>query len=274
MGGSDSYIILSDCDLESSVQTCVSSRLINAGQTCISAKRFIIEESMYDKFEEMFVDIMRQKKTGDPMSSSTSLAPLARYDLRDNLHRQVQESITKGAKLLLGGEIPKDRGIFYPASVLYTSLQDMPACNEELFGPVAVLIKVKDEKEAIHIANSTSYGLAAAVFTGDPERGKRIAEKELEAGSCFVNSLVKSDPRLPFGGIKSSGYGRELSHFGILEFVNIKTIFFRKSVILWKKPILRNYLNFTSPIVRGPVEKRCSNIGNILDHFSVLAHRL
>ncbi|MFO7446825.1 MAG: NAD-dependent succinate-semialdehyde dehydrogenase [Ignavibacteriaceae bacterium] len=224
LGGSDPYIILEDADLDKAADTCVASRLINAGQSCIAAKRFIIVKEVYDKFEKLYVDKMKSKKMGDPFDN-VDLGPQARNDLRDDLHKQVVQSIEKGAKVLLGGVIPEMKGAYYPPTVLSNVHKDMPAYDEELFGPVAALIKVKDEAEAIETANDTSFGLGAAVFTKNKKRGEEVAAKGLKAGNCFVNSLVKSDPRLPFGGIKDSGYGRELSVFGIREFVNIKTVY-------------------------------------------------
>ena len=225
LGGSDPYIILEDADLEAAAKTCVESRLLNSGQSCIAAKRFVVIEDVRRQFEDMFIAHMRAKKMGDPLGEDIDIGPQARFDLRDDLHRQVSGSIEKGAKCLLGGEIPKGKGAFYPATVLSAVKKGMPAYEEEIFGPVAAIISVRDEREAIQVANDSSFGLGAAVFTGDIERGERIATHELEAGSCFVNDFVKSDPRLPFGGIKSSGYGRELSHYGIKEFVNIKTVY-------------------------------------------------
>lgn len=224
LGGSDPYLVLEDADLETSAETCVYSRLINSGQSCIAAKRFIIVEKIYKEFEEIFAEKMKQKKMGDPFDD-VDLGPQARADLRDELHEQVKKSVQKGAKILLGGEIPEIKGAFYPPTVLTNVLPGMPAYEEELFGPVASLIKVKNEKEGIQIANDTTFGLGAAVFTNDVERGERIAREELNAGNCFVNHHVLSDPRLPFGGVKESGYGRELSVFGIHEFVNIKTVY-------------------------------------------------
>ena len=164
---------------------------------------------------------------GDPFDETNELGPQASANLRDELHRQVEESIKKGAKLLLGGKIPDGKGAYYPPTVLSDVKKGMPAYDEELFGPVAALIKVKDEEEGIKIANDTSFGLGAAIFTKDIKRGEEIASKQLKAGCCFVNELVKSDPRLPFGGIKESGYGRELSVYGIREFVNIKTVYIK-----------------------------------------------
>lgn len=225
LGGSDPYLILEDADLEKAVETCVASRLINTGQSCIAAKRFIVVESVRRDFEELFVEMMKSKKAGDPFQEDIDLGPLARFDLRDMLHEQVCGSLEKGAILRLGGRIPDNRGAFYPPTVLTDVRKGMPAYEEETFGPVAAIISVRDEAEAIRVANDTAYGLGAAIFTADVERGERIAAEQLDAGSCFVNCHVKSDPRLPFGGIKNSGYGRELAVFGIREFVNIKTVY-------------------------------------------------
>jgi len=224
LGGSDPYLIMEDADLEAAVSTCVSSKLTNSGQSCIAAKRFIVVESIKKQFEELFVERMRAIKTGDPLRQDTILGPLARYDIRDELHRQVLKSIERGAKCLLGGNIPEGEGAFYPPTVLTDVKKGMPAFDEELFGPVAAIVPAMDEKHAVDLANDSRFGLGAAVFTGDTARGERIAAVEIEAGCCSVNTLVKSDPRLPFGGIKESGYGRELSHYGIKEFVNIKTV--------------------------------------------------
>ena len=225
LGGSDPYIVLEDADLPAAVNACVTSRLINAGQSCIAAKRFIVVESIREKFESLYVEGMRSKKMGDPLLEETEVGPQARHDLRDELHEQVISSINKGAICLLGGEIPEGKGAFYPPTILANVKKGMPAYDEELFGPVAAIISVKDEKEAVKVANDSIFGLGAAVFTEDVKKGERIAANELEAGNCYVNSFVKSDPRLPSGGIKESGYGRELSHYGIKEFVNIKTVY-------------------------------------------------
>jgi succinate-semialdehyde dehydrogenase/glutarate-semialdehyde dehydrogenase len=225
LGGSDPYIILEDADLEAAAETCAASRLINGGQSCIAAKRFIVIQSIQKEFEKKFVERMKSYRMGDPFSEGVTVGPLARQDLRDTLHDQVKRSVEKGAKLLLGGEIPQMRGAFYPPTVLTNVKSGMPAYDEETFGPVAAIIAVADEKEAIRVANASPYGLGAAVFTRDIKRGERIASQEIEAGSCFVNAFVKSDPRLPFGGIKQSGYGRELSSFGIHEFVTIKSVY-------------------------------------------------
>ncbi|MEJ5263171.1 MAG: NAD-dependent succinate-semialdehyde dehydrogenase [Ignavibacterium sp.] len=224
LGGSDPYVVLEDADLSETVQTCVASRLINGGQSCIAAKRFIVVEKVYDKFVEMYVDYMKQKKMGDPFDESNDIGPQASAKLRDELHDQVLRSINSGAKLLLGGFIPDLPGAYYPPTVLAEVKPGMPAFDEELFGPVAAIIKAVDETDAINLANKSVFGLGAAVFTKDTAKGEKIAREKLNAGSCFVNQFVRSDPRLPFGGIKESGYGRELSIFGIREFVNIKTV--------------------------------------------------
>ncbi|MFO7259814.1 MAG: NAD-dependent succinate-semialdehyde dehydrogenase [bacterium] len=224
LGGSDPYIVLEDADIEHAAAMCAASRLINSGQSCIAAKRFIVVESVREEFERLFVERMRAARVGDPLDEQTEVGPLARHDLRDGLHELVQASVRAGARLLLGGEIPEGPGAFYPPTVLTDVKKGMPAFEDESFGPVAAIVPAKDEAEAIRLANESRFGLGAAVFTRDRERGERIATEELEAGSCFVNALVRSDPRLPFGGVKESGYGRELSHYGLKEFVNIKTV--------------------------------------------------
>lgn len=225
LGGSDPYLILEDADLEEAAQTCATSRLINSGQSCIAAKRFIVVESVLDEFTGKFTEQMRSKTMGAPMDEESDLGPQARNDLRDELHEQVQKSIENGAKCILGGKIPNRKGAWYPPTILTNVAPGMPAYEEELFGPVAAIIEAKDEVDAIRIANDSKFGLGAAVFTEDEEKGRLIAAKKLNAGCCFVNQFVKSDPRLPFGGVMESGYGRELSHYGIKEFVNIKTVY-------------------------------------------------
>lgn len=224
LGGSDPYVILEDADLDAAASACAMARLINSGQSCIAAKRFIVVEAVREAFEEKFLAAMAAAKMGDPMEEDTMVGPQARTDLRDELHDQVVSSIAAGARCILGGEIPAGPGAYYPPTILTDVVPGMPAYEEELFGPVASVIPVKDEEEALRVANDTVFGLGAAVFTQDLEKGTRIAADELEAGACFVNAFVRSDPRLPFGGVKESGYGRELSPFGILEFVNIKTV--------------------------------------------------
>ncbi|MBT8378756.1 MAG: NAD-dependent succinate-semialdehyde dehydrogenase [Ignavibacteria bacterium] len=225
LGGSDPYLILEDADLELAADTCVNSRLINGGQSCIAAKRFIAVEKIYNEFEKLFVEKMNSKNMGDPFDEQNDLGPQASLQLRDELHEQVKKSIEIGANLLLGGEIPERKGAFYPATVLSNIKKGMPAYDEELFGPVAALIKAKDLDDSLEIANNSSFGLGAAIFSSDANKAEKIAKEKLNAGSCFVNAFVKSDPRLPFGGIKESGYGRELSVFGIREFVNIKSVY-------------------------------------------------
>jgi succinate-semialdehyde dehydrogenase / glutarate-semialdehyde dehydrogenase len=228
LGGSDPYVVLEDADLDLAVETCVNGRLINSGQSCIAAKRFIVVEPVLQEFTERFVALMKEKKSGRPLEPGIDLGPLARVDLRDQLHDQVQRSVAKGAKLALGGgTLSGGLGAFYPPTVLTGVAPGTPAYDEELFGPVAAIIAAEGEADAIRIANDTSFGLGAAVFTRDVARGERIAREELDAGACFVNAVVRSDPRLPFGGIKESGYGRELASFGIREFVNVKTVWVR-----------------------------------------------
>lgn len=224
LGGSDPYLILEDADIKMAARLCVTSRLLNAGQSCIGAKRFIIVDSVYEAFKGEFVRLMAEAKYGDPLDTQTAIGPLARTDLRDELHQQVVKSVEMGATILLGGYIPEGKAPFYPPTVLENVVPGMPAYHEELFGPVAVLFRANSEEEAIRITNDTVFGLGAGVFTSNIEKGKALAEKGLEAGCVFVNDFVKSDPRLPFGGIKESGYGRELSVVGIREFVNIKTV--------------------------------------------------
>ncbi|MBS1606494.1 MAG: NAD-dependent succinate-semialdehyde dehydrogenase [Bacteroidetes bacterium] len=227
LGGSDAYVVLEDADLDYAAEICVNSRITNSGQSCIAAKRFIVARPVLDEFTRLFLQKMRAKKMGSPLDLDTDIGPQARIDLRDQLHEQVLESIKKGAKCILGGEIPDHDSAFYPATVLTGVRPGMPAYDEELFGPVAAIIAAKDEEDAIRIANDSVFGLGAAVFTKDLARGERIAATRLQAGFCCVNDRVQSDARLPFGGVKESGYGRELSDFGIHEFVNIKTVYMK-----------------------------------------------
>jgi succinate-semialdehyde dehydrogenase/glutarate-semialdehyde dehydrogenase len=224
LGGSDPYVVLADADLDAALEACVRSRMINGGQSCIAAKRFVVVRERYGDFVEGLVARMRRVRMGDPRAEGVELGPLARADLRDELHEQVVRSVAAGAELLLGGEVPEGKGFFYPPTVLAGVRPGMPAHDEELFGPVAAVLRAEDEQEALRLAADTSYGLGAAVFTSDLALGERIAREELHAGACFVNAHVRSDPRLPFGGIRSSGHGRELSEEGIREFVNAKTV--------------------------------------------------
>ena len=227
LGGSDAYIILADADLELAAEICVNSRLINSGQSCIAAKRFIVVKEIEEEFTKLFKQKMSEKKMGDPLDEQTDVGPQAKVELRDALHQQVQKSISNGAKCILGGEIMPGKHAFYPPTILTDVKKGMPAYDEELFGPVASIISAENEDEAVFIANDTVFGLGASVFSKNIHKAEEIAAKKLQAGSCFVNSLVKSDPRLPFGGIKQSGYGRELAAYGIREFVNIKTVYIK-----------------------------------------------
>jgi len=224
LGGSDAFVVLDDADLELAVAAAVKSRFDNAGHTCIAAKRFILVESIADAFVQQFVAATKARVYGDPNDDATSLAPMARADLRDELHKQVLESVNKGATVLLGGEPVADSHAGYAATILDNVGPGMPAYAQELFGPVAAVIRVKDEAEAVRVANDTSFGLGGSVWTADAARGEKVA-LQLECGAAFVNSVVKSDARLPFGGSKRSGFGRELADHGIHEFMNIKTVY-------------------------------------------------
>ncbi len=225
LGGSDPFVILEDADLDAAIEMGVTSRLMVSGQVCIAAKRFIVPESIRSEVEERLVARMKKARMGDPLEEDTTFGPLARTDLRDTVASQVEASIKGGARLLEGGVTPEGPGSYYPATVLTDVRPGMPAYDEEVFGPVAAVIGVADEAEAIRVANDTPYGLGAVVFSADTERAEGIARNSIRAGCCFVNSFVKSDPRLPFGGIKQSGYGRELGTSGLKEFVNVKTVY-------------------------------------------------
>ena len=222
LGGSDPAIVLADADLDQAADTLVLSRIINAGQSCIAAKRIIVEESVYDDFVEKLQTRLSALNVGDPRSETTHVGPIARNDLRANLARQVDETVQAGARCLLGGKIPDGDGYFYPVTLLTDVSNDMVACREETFGPVAVVLKAKDLQEALVIANDTEYGLAASIWTA-AKRGEQVAQ-EMESGQVAVNGIVKTDPRLPSGGIKRSGIGRELGPHGILEFVNVQQV--------------------------------------------------
>jgi succinate-semialdehyde dehydrogenase/glutarate-semialdehyde dehydrogenase len=223
LGGSDPFIVLDDVQIKRVAKAAADGRLINSGQSCIAAKRFIVLESVAESFVNAFVAEMRARNVGDPLDRATQVGPQARDDLRATLHLQVEESVRRGAKLLLGGRIPDGPGAFYPPTVLDFVTPGMPAFDEETFGPVAAVIRAGDEVEAVRLANASRYGLGASVWTEHRQRADQLVPL-IEAGSVFVNGLVTSDPRLPFGGIKRSGYGRELSEYGIREFVNIKTV--------------------------------------------------
>jgi len=223
LGGSDPFVVLDDADVEAAVETGARARCINSGQSCIAAKRFVVHSDVYDEFEEQFVAEMDSLTVGDPTAAETDLGPQAREDLMADLHDQVERSVDAGATLACGGE-PLDReGYYYPPTVLTTVPRDAAVATEEVFGPVAALFEVEDEAAAVELANDTDLGLGASVWTEDLDRGERVA-RQIDAGCTFVNELVKSDPRLPFGGVKDSGYGRELGADGIREFVNRKTV--------------------------------------------------
>lgn len=224
LGGSDAYIILEDVDVKAAAKIAATARMVNGGQSCIAGKRFIVVRSILGSFQQAMVGAMSAYEMGDPAKEGTKLGPMQSVSARDQVHRQVEESISKGAKLLLGGKIPDGPGAWYPATVLADVRAGQAAHDEEVFGPVAAIIAANDEADAIRIANDSEFGLGSGVLTGDLDRGRRIAAEELEAGMSFVNENVRSDPRTPFGGIKHSGYGRECSAFGIREFVNIKTV--------------------------------------------------
>ncbi len=227
LGGSDAYLILEDADIEMAAEICVNGRLKNSGQSCVAAKRFVVLSSIKTAFEQAMAGKMQASTWGDPTVETNISGPMARVDLRDHLHSQVTTSLEMGATLLCGGFIPDGPGAYYPPTVLTNVKKGMPACDEELFGPVAAIIEATDEADAIRIANDSPFGLGAGVISGDEHRAERIVVEELEAGSCFVNDFVHSDARLPFGGIKESGYGREIGVYGMREFVNVKTIYIK-----------------------------------------------
>ena len=223
LGGSDPFIVLRDADLAAAAATGVRARHQNAGQSCIAAKRFLIADAVRDDFERLFVQGVEALRIGDPLDAATQIGPLARHDLRENLERQISGSIRMGARLLTGGKRWGDRGAFYTPTVLADVTPDMPVFSEETFGPVAALVGVRDADQAIDLANRTEYGLGANLWTRDIATAETLARR-IESGQVFINGMVASDPRLPFGGVKHSGFGRELSSFGIREFVNIQTV--------------------------------------------------
>ncbi|GAA4321451.1 NAD-dependent succinate-semialdehyde dehydrogenase [Pontixanthobacter gangjinensis] len=226
LGSNDAYIVLEDADLDLAVETCVQGRIYNNGETCVAAKRFIVVDKVYDKFKEAFVEKMSKVKAGDPTKEDSDIGPMAREDLRDQLHEQVEESVKKGAKILCGGKKPEGKGYFYPATVLGDLKPGMPAYDDELFGPVASLIKAKDADDAMRIANSSRFGLGGGIFSKDEEKAHELAKFHFDTGMVFINSFGLAKPNMPFGGVKDSGYGREHGGFGLHEFVNTKAVMF------------------------------------------------
>ena len=226
LGGSDPFIVLDDADIELTAKQALLARFQNMGQSCIAAKRFILVDTVADSFVEHFKTLVSQLRSGDPKDDSTGIAPMARIDLRAELHAQVERSLALGAKLIIGGSFIGTQGAYYAPTILDHVQPGMPAFDEELFGPVAAIVRAKDAADAIKLANHTHFGLGGSIWTRDTERGETLA-RQIHAGCIFVNGVVKSDPRLPFGGVKDSGYGRELSYHGIREFVNIKTMWIK-----------------------------------------------
>lgn len=224
LGSNDAYLVLEDADIEKAVKTCVQARVINNGETCVSAKRFIVVEKHYDAFRDAMVEQMQKLKYGDPTDPENDIGPIARDDLRDTLHKLVRESIEKGAICLTGGELPDGPGYFYPPTVLENLKPGMPAYDEELFGPVASLIRVKDDDEAMKVANDSRYGLGGGIFSKDQDRAVEMARNLFDTGMVNINGYRLAQPHLPFGGVKDSGYGREHGGFGMKEFVNAKTV--------------------------------------------------
>lgn len=224
LGSNDAYIVLKDADLNLAVKMCVQGRIYNNGETCVAAKRFVVVKDVYDDFRDAFVEQMKKMKYGDPTGNDAKIGPMAREDLRETLHKQVRKSVKNGAKVLCGGEMPKGDGYFYPATVLENVKPGQPAYDDELFGPVASLIKAKDADDAMRIANDSRYGLGGGIFSKDEEKAMEMASKYFDTGMVFINGFGLAQPNMPFGGVKNSGYGREHGGFGIKEFVNAKAI--------------------------------------------------
>jgi len=224
LGSNDAYLVFDDADIDRAVKACVLGRIYNNGETCIAAKRFVVAEKVYDEFREKFVKAMSEVRMGDPNDENTQLGPMAREDLREELHDQVKQSVEHGAKIACGGEIPDGEGFFYPATVLENVQPGQPAYEDELFGPVASLIKAKDNEDAMRIANDSRFGLGGGIFSKDEQAAIAMAEKHFDTGMVFINTFGLADPVMPFGGVKDSGYGREHGGFGLKEFVNIKGV--------------------------------------------------
>ncbi|MCG3809884.1 NAD-dependent succinate-semialdehyde dehydrogenase [Psychrobacter sp. Ps4] len=229
LGSNDAFIVLEDADVELAVETCTQARLINNGETCVAAKRFIVVDSLYDDFRERIVKKFADAKSGDPMDDASDLGPLARKDLQEKLHEQVEDSVAKGATIAVGGQLPEGKGSFYPATILENVEKGQPAYDDELFGPVASLIRAKDQDDALRIANDSRYGLGGAIFSKDEDKAIRLAREEFDTGMVYINGYGLANPALPFGGVKNSGHGREHGGFGIKEFVNIKGLHVHKS---------------------------------------------
>lgn len=223
LGGSDAFVVLRDAQMEHAIETAVTARFQNNGQSCIAAKRFIVEDSAYDDFLERFTASSQALRLGDPMEEATQLGPCAREDLRETLHRQVSGTLDRGARLLCGGHAVERPGFFYEATVVGDVAPGTPMFDEEVFGPAAAVLRARDADDAVRLANASQYGLGCNIWTKDVERAQRLA-RDIEAGSVFINGMVASDPRLPFGGVKASGFGRELSYFGVHEFTNVQSI--------------------------------------------------
>ncbi|MCH2490664.1 MAG: NAD-dependent succinate-semialdehyde dehydrogenase [Flavobacteriales bacterium] len=224
LGSNDAYIVLEDANIDKAVKQCVTGRVYNNGETCVAAKRFIVVDKVFNEFKEAFVKRMQGVTYGDPTDPNTRLGPMAREDLRKDLHEQVTKSVEKGATILCGGEIPDGKGFFYPATVLADVTPGQPAYDDELFGPVASLIRAKDSEDAMRIANDSRYGLGGGIFSEDTDKAFELAQKYFDTGMVFINSFGLAQPNMPFGGVKNSGYGREHGGFGIKEFVNVKAV--------------------------------------------------
>lgn len=224
LGSNDAYLVLSDADIPTAVKVCTTARIYNNGETCVAAKRFVVADAVYDQFRDAFVERMRGVEMGDPNAESTGLGPIAREDLRDELHEQVQASVDAGATLTLGGEVPEGAGFFYPVTVLENVSPGMPAYDDELFGPVASIIRVADDQEAMRVANDSRFGLGGGIISQDVDRAIQMAIDDFETGMVNINGYNLAQPQLPFGGVKDSGYGREHGGFGIKEFVNVKSV--------------------------------------------------
>ncbi|HEA20849.1 hypothetical protein LCGC14_1545640 [marine sediment metagenome] len=224
LGSNDAYLVLDDADIALAAKVSVQGRIYNNGETCVAAKRFIVVDKVYDRFKEAFVEGMKEIKMGDPTKEDSDIGPMAREDLRDKLHEQVEKSVHKGAEILIGGEIPEGEGFFYPATILANLEPGQPAYDDELFGPVASLIRAKDNEDAMRIANASKFGLGGGIFSKDEDKAFELAKKHFDTGMVFINSFGVAQPNMPFGGVKDSGYGREHGGFGIREFVNVKAV--------------------------------------------------